>query len=426
MLRRHPLAALLAAEVISVTGSVISELALSWFVLATTGSPAKMALVLGVEMTSIAVFGIPGGSIAARLGTRRTLLTADLARGLLIAIVPTLFLLDALSFPVLLVIVFAIGSCFAPYQASQVVLLSEVVGDDERLLARANALLLGANRTTALLGSPVSGVLIAFAGAKNVLWIDAATFFVSFVLIRAFVPATARQPEDEEDARGLLAGLRWLWREPLLKSWTLAISGFELAWQGLFAAIPVLAFLEYHERPQVAGILFGCFGAGALAGNVAVLPLLRKARPRRLVVLAKIPQALAFCVLVADFHAVTVGAVLLVAGFTTGLIGGPATAIQTNRIPKALRAKALSAFMTITLLAGAAGLAGSGPLIEAAGFRWLFLVLAVLQVVGTIWFVLALVRAPPTREEREQPWGEEEAGAPTAEGQAAEVVVETK
>jgi hypothetical protein len=38
----RPLAALLAAEVISTTGSQMSSLALSWFVLVSTGSPKQL------------------------------------------------------------------------------------------------------------------------------------------------------------------------------------------------------------------------------------------------------------------------------------------------------------------------------------------------------------------------------------------------
>ena len=49
-------------------------LALPWFVLRTTGSPQRMTWVLIAEIVPIAVLGFWGGAIAARLGTRRTML----------------------------------------------------------------------------------------------------------------------------------------------------------------------------------------------------------------------------------------------------------------------------------------------------------------------------------------------------------------
>jgi hypothetical protein len=48
ILRNRSLAALIAAEVVSSLGSRITFLALPWFVLVTTGSAAKMGIVLAV------------------------------------------------------------------------------------------------------------------------------------------------------------------------------------------------------------------------------------------------------------------------------------------------------------------------------------------------------------------------------------------
>jgi hypothetical protein len=48
--RPGPLAALLAAEVVSTTGSQMTLLALPWFVLVTTGSPARMGVVVAADL----------------------------------------------------------------------------------------------------------------------------------------------------------------------------------------------------------------------------------------------------------------------------------------------------------------------------------------------------------------------------------------
>ena len=68
MLRRRPLAALLAAEVVSTTGSQMTWLALPWFVLVTTGSATRMSAVVGAELIGLAALGIPGGAVLRRLG----------------------------------------------------------------------------------------------------------------------------------------------------------------------------------------------------------------------------------------------------------------------------------------------------------------------------------------------------------------------
>lgn len=149
MVRRPGLLALLVAESVSSLGSQMTFLALPWFVLVTTGSPTRMGVVLAVELLPVALLGIPSGTLVSRLGARRTMLIGDIARVPLMASLPVLHAAGLLSFPLLLAIVFGIGCFLAPYFSSQRVILPELVGDDERLVAQANAILEGALRATA-------------------------------------------------------------------------------------------------------------------------------------------------------------------------------------------------------------------------------------------------------------------------------------
>src|ERR1700730_2521649 len=116
---RRSLLALLLAEAISTTGSQMSALAIPWFVLVTTGSPAQMGIVMAVDIAPMALLGIPAGALAGRLGARRTMLISDLARAPLITLIPVLHVLGLLSFPLLLVNVFAVGLFSAPYFGAQ-------------------------------------------------------------------------------------------------------------------------------------------------------------------------------------------------------------------------------------------------------------------------------------------------------------------
>src|SRR5688572_10754029 len=204
------------------TGSQMTWLALPWFVLTTTGSPARMAIVLAVESASLAVFGFLSGNVAARLGLRLTMLIADAVRAPLIALVPLLHALNALSFPLLLALVVAVTAVAVPSFASKTAMIPEIVGEDERVVAEANALVQASNRITLIAGPPLAGVLIAVIGATNVLLVDAATFVVAFALVALLVPAVRRIEQDEE-SRSLMAGLQFLARDRLLRPWTIAV-----------------------------------------------------------------------------------------------------------------------------------------------------------------------------------------------------------
>src|SRR4051794_28400956 len=65
---RRALIALIAAEAISALGSLMSAVALPWFVLATTGSPTRMGLVLAAESAPVLVLAVPSARAVARLG----------------------------------------------------------------------------------------------------------------------------------------------------------------------------------------------------------------------------------------------------------------------------------------------------------------------------------------------------------------------
>ena len=107
LLRHGPLRALLVAEIVSTTGSQMTWLALPWFVLITTGSPARMTLVMAAELLGIGAFGLPSGALLQRFGARRTMLAADGLRAPLMLLVPVLHWEGALSFPILLAIALA-------------------------------------------------------------------------------------------------------------------------------------------------------------------------------------------------------------------------------------------------------------------------------------------------------------------------------
>src|SRR5439155_7788648 len=99
ILRNPSLLALLAAELVSRIGSTMTFLALPWFVLVTTHSPAKMGIVLAVELAPTALLGIPSGTLVSRYGARLVMLGADLTRVPLMASLPILHAAGLLTFP---------------------------------------------------------------------------------------------------------------------------------------------------------------------------------------------------------------------------------------------------------------------------------------------------------------------------------------
>ena len=113
MLRSRSMVALTASEVISSLGSLMTVVALPWFVLETTGSPEQMGLVLAAEGAPLALFAIPSSRLAGRLGARRTLLLCDAVWVPAVAAIPVLHYAGALSFGLLLGLAFVAPRCRA-------------------------------------------------------------------------------------------------------------------------------------------------------------------------------------------------------------------------------------------------------------------------------------------------------------------------
>ena len=382
VLRNRSVRALLVAEVVSMTGSQMSALALPWFVLATSGSATRMGLVVTAEMVSVAIFGIPGGAVAGRIGPRRSLLATNALAGPMILSIPLLHWAGLLSFPLLLVITFVFGIFWAPYFAAQRAALPELLGEDEALIGEANAFLQASQRVTMLLGPVLAGALIGALGAPAVLVVDAGTFVFALVTILVFVPARGGAVEIDEDARGMLAGLRYVVHDPFLRTWAVILAVGDAAWQALFAALPFYAFTRYHHDAKVAGILIACFGVSAVAGNALSFRIRPRVDPLRLIAVGVIAQALPLWLLVGAGPAWVVALALLLSGLANGIVNPSLHALLTMRLPPALRTQGLAAILVADITLAPVGYLSAGLVLANYGVTPVFVAVPLVQTLA--------------------------------------------
>ncbi len=402
ILRDRRVSALLAAEVISSLGTQMTWLALPWFVLRTTGSPQRMTWVIIAEIVPVAVFGFWGGAIAARLGTRRTMLVCDLSRAPLLAAIPFLHELGLLSFPLLLGLVAASGVFLAPYFGVQRAVVPELAGEEQADVSRLTALFQAANRLTIFLGPPAAGLLIATIGATQVLYVDAATYLVSFALVALFVhPPNVSLPPDE---RGVLVGVRFLLRDRLLRIWTPAFTLLDVGWQLLFATLPVLVVTHYDASPRVLGWLFGGLGGGALAGALVALRIAPRLEPLLLGSAAFVCQIASLWVLVIPAPWFVPFAAMVAGGFCMSLVNAPMQALVMLRIPRHLRPQALASFGVFQCVAAPIGLLLAGVALAQHDARAVLAVVLALQTVAiAVVVTTALAERTTLRAESVRP-----------------------
>jgi predicted MFS family arabinose efflux permease len=390
-MRNRTLTALLVAELVSTSGSAMTFLALPWFVLVTTGSASRMSVVLAAEILPMALFGIPSGSVVARYGSRRTMLFSDLFRAPLIALIPALHWAGRLDFPALVGIVFVFGVFTAPYLTSQRTIIPELFADDETAVAKASGLLGGAGQLPLVIGPALAGVLISWFGTPPLLLVDAGTFLFAFVTVLVLVRAGRPVAQDDE-SKGVLAGVRYLARDKLLGPMTLTFIVLDGAGNALTVAVPLLAFSRYHRDPHIAGWIFAAFGIGAVIGSVLVVKALDRVKPLTLASAAMALVTLPLWVIAFDVPWLVVCGAVAITGVLVPFVNAPLMGIISTRPPLSLRQKVMTAVMTASGVGAPLGRLVVGPVYGWDGNTGVWLVLAGAMTLGAILFIGSALR----------------------------------
>jgi predicted MFS family arabinose efflux permease len=391
VLKNRSLIGLVTAELVSLSGTGMTFVALPWFVLATTGSTAKMGWILAAEMLPMAIFGIPAGTVIAKLGAKKTMLISDAARGPLMLVIPILHSTGHLSFAALLGTTFAIGVFAAPYLASSRLVVPEVAGEDEQAVASVNAVLSGVHQLTLLVGPVLAGVVIAATSPSTVLVVDACTYVFSFLVI-AIVVRVGKRVEAAARQKGVLAGVKYLLRDSLLGPITIAACVINLVAQGIVLGVQGIAFFRYGADAKVLGLLFAGFGVGALAGAIAAQQATQKVPLPKLAALAIVAMPLPLFLLSPTTPWPVATLIIAVFAFFVPLVQAPITGLITMRTPTELRPKVITGFMTVATMAGPLGFIVAGYLLRNVTLGSFFLGLPALLTLGSLLFAAVLLR----------------------------------
>lgn len=391
---RLPLFGLLAAAFVSRAGNAITMIAVPLYVFSDTGS-ALATGVAGVFATvPVVIGGALGGALIDRVGYRVSSIVADLASGVTVLALPILAATGTLHFGVLLLLVFLSGLLDTPGDTAKTVMLPELATRAGTPLARAAGAQSAVQRSASMVGAAVAGVLIGALGAPGALYVNAATFAVSALLIAVFIPRMPRpvaSGADEPAAggtgywRGFAEGLRWLWSNPLLRGIVLLVmvtNAIDTA--GLTVLFPVYA-AERLGSAAALGFMVSCFAGGALLGAVLFAAVGHRASGRGLFVLffvlAGVPPYLAMAF---EVPLPALLAVLAFSGLAAGGINPMMSTALYGLIPEPMRARVFGAMSAGVSAAMPIGAFLGGASIAAFGLGPTLLGAAVVYTVATL------------------------------------------
>jgi MFS family permease len=370
---RRPLIALLAGNSISLVGNELALIAIPWFVLLTTGSAARTGITAAVSIIPMILAGIFGGAIVDRLGFKHMSVIADVVSGLSVAAIPLLHRTVGLSFELLLVLVFVGALLDAPGSTARQSMLPDLAGLGSTSLERVNAAFMGVQRAAELVGPLLAGILVAVLGATNVLWIDAATFACSALLVAGLVPSRPTSPSETLPpttyVADLAAGLRFIRGDRLLRSLIVIDAASALTISPIFAVILPVYANEVFGRSAYLRIMAAGFGAGALLG-VTVYGACARRVSRRVILVGAFLALSAPLAVISLLPGIVLAVVTLVAlGIARGPVSPLLMTVAQERTPASMRGRVFGLINAVALAALPLGLIGCGWLVEVIGLR---------------------------------------------------------
>jgi MFS family permease len=420
---RIPLIALLAANAVSLSGNTLALIAIPWFVLETTGSAAKTGVVAAAGAIPVVIAGIFGGVLTDRIGFRRMSVVSDIASALAVALIPLLHLMDQLTFPMLVVLVFLGALLDAPGRTARVSILPDLAAQARMRLERANAFEQAISRFSFLAAPPLAGILVAAIGTSNVLWLNAASFVISAAIVQLLVPRDVRVTGGERVSSGYLAdmreGVRFV-RADRLMSWILAsVVVTNFLDSAIALSYPVYAARQFGAALDL-GLMFAASATGALCSTLAFAAIGHRLPRRETYIFAFVLSGIPIFILAA-----TPGLAIVLAGFVIrGLGAGPLNPIMTTvyqeRVPAELRGRVFGLMGAIAWLMIPAGQVTSGVLIERIGLVETLLALGCAYMVTT----LSMLLIPAFRELNGSPSQSDDESAMTSRPVATRTVAE--
>ncbi|MFZ6991764.1 MFS transporter [Curtobacterium sp. RRHDQ66] len=345
---RGRLRALLAVQVVSRVGNVVTTVAVPFAVLARGGSATDVGITAFMATVPIVLGGPFGGALVERVGFVRSSAWSDVISGVTLLAMPVLAWTVGLPFWALLALVFVSGLFDMPGESARRVLLPGLATAAGVSLERAVGHFEASARLSVLVGAPVGGVLVAALGpmpalACTALVFGAAALLTALVVREAPAPVAdgaAVAPESAGYWRDIVEGFRFCVRDPFFR----LIIALVLVTNLLDAArsttlLPLYAD-ERLDGAQSLGFVTGTFGGAAFLGSL-VFGYVAHRLPRRIpfvlcFVLAGGPSLLAPAL---GLGLPWVLGAAAVSGLAAGALNPILGAVELERIPVHMRAR---------------------------------------------------------------------------------------
>ncbi|WP_341716621.1 MFS transporter [Micromonospora sp. FIMYZ51] len=366
---------------------------------ALTDDPLAVAAVAAAQFLPWLVSGLFAGALADRRGARTLLAAADTGRVVVLATLATAVALGWATIALVVAAAFLLGVGETVRDTAAQTAVPRLVTDAQ--LEKANGrLVAGEIVGNEFVGPPV-GALLFVLGAAIPFAVNGATLALAVMLVLSLPltlahRATATSGDSPAPQRdGILAGLRWLVRQPMLRTLVLvsaAVAAADTAW---FAIFVLYARDALGLGAFGFGLLLATGAGGGLLGSFTADRLIARFRHRivltwSMAITAGVPVLLA---VVPNRAAAVVVVVTTSAAFA--VLNVAALSVRQRLVPTGLLGRVIAAARMITYSSTALGALAGGALAARAGIEAPFVFSGVVAVAATVaWWLASRPAAP--------------------------------
>lgn len=321
---------------------------------------------------------LPAGALVDRVDRKRAMLTANAIRGGLLIV-----LLGAHEIWALYAVALCVGIAETIYDTAAQSIVPQIV--DRDLLPRANGRLYAVElMANEFVGPPLAGLLtglgaMAAFGAPIALWSAA-------VAVLATLPGRFRveRPQPSTIRADIAEGLRFLWRQPVLRTFTAAVGLFNLATSATFAILVLYATGPMGLSEQAYGVLLTSTAAGSLLGSLLAERIEHRLGRARTLQVSYLVSAVTITVPTVTADPVAVGIALFTSSVGVMVSNIVMVSLRQRIAPDRLLGRLNSAHRLVAWGTKPLGAALGGALAAGLGLRPVFAVVAVLPLAAVV------------------------------------------
>ncbi len=364
-----------------------------------TGSPAAVAGVTIALTLAWPLFGLHAGSLVDRFDRRRMTQLVNGSRLAILAVVAVATLTGQLSLPLLYVAAILLGVGETLVDTALTAIVPSLV-EPNRLEWANGRIAAGQAVGNTFVGPPLGGALVSVGWAAAT-GVSAALYALAVVALEPvrgqFRPrpdtAAGHDPWAARNDAGLGAGIRFLWRQPIVRRLTLFTAAMNVWWSAWLAVFVVFALAPGPMQldPFGYGVLLTAMAIGGLAGSLLTSRILAVIGTRRALLLDLIGTVLLLGVPALTTHPVAVGAAVFAAGLGASVWVVVVGSIRQRLTPDPLLGRVYSASRMISWGVLPVGAALGGLVAELFGVR----VLLALGSAASIGVLVAWLVAGP-------------------------------